>query len=77
MRYGVGLFLYLATVGLVGGLFVGIGMLVAGGGSGLVGAMLGGLAIVVGAFGVLAGLLGILFKVVADGVTKGLEGASV
>lgn len=66
--YGISLLGWVAGIGLAASGIAGAGVVVAGGGMGLAGTV-GGLALVLAGWLVAsAGFLGVLYKVVADGV---------
>ncbi len=78
IRYGFVLLVYFVAVFLVGGIVLGIGVAIgAGGANGDNGAfvLIGGLLALVGGLVVYAGLFGVLYKIIADGVKRGIESA--
>lgn len=75
IEYGFALLLYVLGVGLAGGIVALIGVFIAQGG-GAVATFIGGLITLVGILVVYAGLFGIGYKVIADGVNVGVEAAN-
>lgn len=75
IKYGFSLLLYVLGVGVAGGIVFLIGAFVAQG-EGMVATFIGGLIALVGILVIYAGLLGIGYKVIADGVHVGVEAAS-
>ena len=71
LQYGFQLLGYLLLVGIGGGIVVGIGSMITENSP-----LIGGLFTVVGILVIYAGSLGLLYKVIADGVKTGVEGAN-
>ncbi|PSP73311.1 hypothetical protein BRC86_09585 [Halobacteriales archaeon QS_3_64_16] len=79
VKYGFVLLGYFIAVFVVGGVLFGIGLAVSAGGTegnsiGFV--LVGGLLALIGGLVINAGLFGVLYKIVADGVKRGIETAS-
>ena len=79
VKYGFVLLGYFIAVFVLGGAILGIGLAVSAGGTegnsvGFV--VVGGLLALVGGLVINAGLFGVLYKIVADGVQRGIETAS-
>jgi hypothetical protein len=70
IEYGIGLLGWVSTVVLVGGGVGGVGWIVAGSGVGTAGRLLGGLLFLVGIVVVLSGMMGVLYKVIADAASR-------
>lgn len=75
IEYGFALLLYVLGVGLAGGIVVLVGFFI-GQGGGMVATFIGGLIALVGMLVIYAGLFGIGYKVIADGVSVGVESAN-
>jgi hypothetical protein len=76
IKYGFVLLGYFITVFLVGAVVFGIGVAVSAGGtdgSNAAFVLVGGLLSLAGGLVVLAGLFGVLYKTIADGVQRGTE----
>jgi hypothetical protein len=76
VKYGFVLLGYFIAVFLTGGVILGIGAAVSAGGTNGNDAafvVVGGLLALVGGLVVLAGLFGVLYKIIADGVGRGIE----
>ena len=78
VKYGFVLLGYFIAVFVLGGAIFGIGLAVSAGGTegNSVGFVVGGLLALVGGLVINAGLFGVLYKIVADGVQRGIETAS-
>jgi len=72
IAYGFGLMAYLIGVGLVGGGIAFVGFAIAGGAEEPIGILFAAIGVLV----VYAGSLGLLYKVIADGVSTGVDDAS-
>ncbi|SFS79738.1 hypothetical protein [Halostagnicola kamekurae] len=72
IRYGFRLMGYIVVVYLIGALlsFIGVGMIDSGS------EIIGGLLALIGIVAILAGFLGMGYKVIADGVEKGINAAN-
>lgn len=66
IKYGIGLIGWVFIIGLVGAGVGGIGFVVTGGGTGMIGRLIGALLFMAGGLIVAAGMLGLLYKAVAD-----------
>ena len=78
VKYGFVLLGYFIAVFIAGGVLFGIGLAVSAGGTegnsvGFV--LVGGLLALIGGLVINAGLFGVLYKIVADGVQRGIETA--
>lgn len=70
IEYGIGLLGWVSVVILSGGGIGGVGWIIAGSGVGMTGRLFGGLVFLSGGIVVLAGMMGILYKVVSDALSR-------
>ena len=71
LKYSLSLMGWILIIGVLGAGISGVGFVLAGGGFGVVGRLLGGLAVFTGGLIIIAGLMGMLYKVIADATAKG------
>jgi len=74
IEYGIGLLGWVSLVVLAGGGVGGIGWVIAGSGVGAVGRLFGGLVFLAGGVVLLSGLMGMVYKVVTDAVSRAERG---
>ncbi|ADJ16724.1 hypothetical protein [Halalkalicoccus jeotgali] len=72
VRYGLDLIIYIFVIGLATGLGLLLGIAI-GGVDNMVFSLVGGLIALASFLAFYAGMMGILYKVIADGVTVGIE----
>lgn len=68
--YGFGLLGWIAAVVLAGGGLSGVGWIIAGSGVGTAGRLFGGVIFLFGGIVMLSGLVGVLYKVITDALSR-------